>query len=79
MVTHALNPRTWEAEVGGFLSLRPTWSTEGDPGQPEIHRETLSTKTQKTNKQNQQQQLKENTKKLKRFTVIFGFLCNFFF
>jgi hypothetical protein len=24
----ALNPSTWEAEAGGFLSLRPDWSTE---------------------------------------------------
>jgi hypothetical protein len=26
MVAHAFNPSTWEAEAGGFLSLRPTWS-----------------------------------------------------
>jgi hypothetical protein len=24
----AFNPSTWEAEAGGFLSLRPAWSTE---------------------------------------------------
>ena len=34
MVAHAFNPGTWEAEAGGFLSSRPTWSTEGVPGQP---------------------------------------------
>ena len=36
MVAHAFNPSTWEAEAeaeseaeaGGFLSLRPAWSTE---------------------------------------------------
>jgi hypothetical protein len=28
MVTHAFNPSTWEAEAGGFLSLKPVWSTE---------------------------------------------------
>jgi hypothetical protein len=28
VVTHAFNPSTWEAEAGGFLSLRPAWSTE---------------------------------------------------
>jgi hypothetical protein len=28
MVAHAFNPSTWEAEAGGFLSSRPTWSTE---------------------------------------------------
>jgi hypothetical protein len=26
--THAFNPSTWEAEAGGFLSLRPAWSTK---------------------------------------------------
>jgi hypothetical protein len=25
---HAFNPSTREAEAGGFLSLRPAWSTE---------------------------------------------------
>jgi hypothetical protein len=28
VVAHAFNPSTWEAEVGGFLSSKPTWSTE---------------------------------------------------
>jgi hypothetical protein len=28
MVAHAFNPSTREAEAGGFLSLRPAWSTE---------------------------------------------------
>jgi hypothetical protein len=28
VVTHAFNPSTWEAEAGGFLSLRPAWSTK---------------------------------------------------
>jgi hypothetical protein len=28
VMAHALNPSTWEAEAGGFLSLRPAWSTE---------------------------------------------------
>jgi hypothetical protein len=28
VVVHAFNPSTWEAEAGGFLSLRPAWSTE---------------------------------------------------
>jgi hypothetical protein len=26
VVVHAFNPSTWEAEAGGFLSLRPAWS-----------------------------------------------------
>jgi hypothetical protein len=28
VVVHAFNPSTWEAEVGGFLSSRPAWSTK---------------------------------------------------
>jgi hypothetical protein len=28
MVAHTFNPSTREAEAGGFLSLRPAWSTE---------------------------------------------------
>jgi hypothetical protein len=28
VVVHAFNPSTWEAEAGGFLSLRPAWSTK---------------------------------------------------
>jgi hypothetical protein len=28
VVAHAFNPSTREAETGGFLSLRPAWSTE---------------------------------------------------
>jgi hypothetical protein len=44
VVVHALNPSTWEAEAeaGGFLSSRAAWSTKWVPGQPGIHRETLS-------------------------------------
>jgi hypothetical protein len=34
VVVHAFNSSTWEAEAGGFLSLRPAWSTKSVPGQP---------------------------------------------
>jgi hypothetical protein len=52
MVAHAFNPSTWEAEAGGFLSSRPAWSTAWVPGQPGLHRETLSWETKtKANKQ----------------------------
>ena len=34
MVAHAFNPSIWKAEVGGFLSSRPAWSTEWVPGLP---------------------------------------------
>jgi major histocompatibility complex class I len=28
VVAHAFNPSTREAEAGGFLSLKPAWSTK---------------------------------------------------
>jgi hypothetical protein len=42
VVSDAFNPSTRETEAGGFLSLRLAWSTKRVPGQPGIHRETLS-------------------------------------
>jgi hypothetical protein len=54
VVAHAFNPSTWEAEAGGFLSSRPAWSTKWVPGQPGLHRKTLSRKT-KQNKQTKKQ------------------------
>ena len=50
MVVHAFNPSIWEAEAGRFLSSRLAWSTEWVPGQPELHRETLSRKTKQNKK-----------------------------
>jgi hypothetical protein len=47
VVVHAFNPSTWEAEAGGFLSLRPAWSTKRVPGQPGLYRETLYKKKKK--------------------------------
>jgi hypothetical protein len=67
VVAHAFNPSIWEAEAGRFLSSRPAWSTKWVPGQPGLHKETLSwktkkTKTNKTNKQTNKQppQKKQN-------------------
>ena len=47
VVAHTFNPITQEAEAGGSLSLRPAWSMELVPEQPELYRETLSQKTNK--------------------------------
>jgi hypothetical protein len=44
VVVHAFNPSTREAERGRFLISRPAWSTKWVPGQPGLHRETLSQK-----------------------------------
>jgi hypothetical protein len=45
VAAHTFNPSTWKAEAGGFLSSKPAWSTKRVPGQPGLHRETLSQKT----------------------------------
>jgi hypothetical protein len=62
VVAHAFNPSTREAEAGGFLSSRPAWSTKWAPGQPGLHRETLSRKTKK----------KKNKKKKNKEKEIYG-------
>jgi hypothetical protein len=49
---HTFSPSTQEAEAGGFLSSRPAWSTKRVPGQPGLHRETISQKNQKKKKKN---------------------------
>ena len=41
---HALNRSVWEAETGGFLSLKPSWSTGLVLRQLGLHREPLSYK-----------------------------------
>ena len=46
MLIHVFNPNTWEAEAG----LKLAWSIDRDPGQPELHRETLSQTTKKRGK-----------------------------
>jgi hypothetical protein len=50
VVVHAFNPSTWNTEAGRFLSLRPAWSTEWVPGQPEIYRKILSQKNKQKQK-----------------------------
>jgi hypothetical protein len=50
VVAHTFNPSTLEAEAGRFLSSKPAWSTEWVPGQPGLHRETLSRKNKKEKK-----------------------------
>ena len=44
---HTFNPSTQEAEVGGSLSSRLAWSTEGVPGHLWIHSKTLSRKDER--------------------------------
>jgi hypothetical protein len=65
VVVHTFNPSTREAEAGEFLSLRPAWSTKWVPGQPGLHRETLSQKTkQNKTKQNKTKKQKQNKQRI---------------
>jgi hypothetical protein len=65
VVAHAFNPSTWEAEAGGFLSLRPAWSIKVSSGQPGLHREILFRKTKKKQKKNKKKPKKQKTNKKK--------------
>ena len=51
MTVYTFSPSTQETEAGRSLCLRPAWSTKNVPGQPGLHRETLSqNKTKQNNK-----------------------------
>jgi hypothetical protein len=71
VVAHAFNPSTREAEAGGFLSSRPAWSTEWVPGQPGLHRETLSRKNK-----TKQNKTKHKTKQKKEVSPKFSAAAN---
>jgi hypothetical protein len=59
------NPSTQEAGTGGSLTLRPPWSIERVPGQPGLHRETLSQKP--TNQPTNQPTTKQPNNQTKDF------------
>jgi hypothetical protein len=40
-VVHAFNPNNWEVKASRSPDLKPVWSTERVPEQPELHRATL--------------------------------------
>jgi hypothetical protein len=65
VVAHAFNPNTWEAEAGGFLSLRPAWCTEQVLGLPGQHRGKKTKKQQQQQQQQQQQNPKQCLEKEK--------------
>jgi hypothetical protein len=65
VVAHAFNFSTRGAEAGGSLSSRPAWSTEWVPGQPGLHRETLSRKNKNKTKQKQTKKKRKKEKKRK--------------
>ena len=64
MVSFSFNPSTWDAEAGGFLSLRPAWSTKWVPGEPELYRETLSQKKKK--KKEKKKKIEKSKKERKK-------------
>jgi hypothetical protein len=66
VVAHAFNPSTREAEAGGFLSSRPAWSTKWVPGQPELHRETLTQKKKKKKKNRKKRRRGKRKRRRKR-------------
>jgi hypothetical protein len=41
VAAQAFNPTSLGSDTGRSLSLKPAWSTESVPGQPELHRETV--------------------------------------
>jgi len=79
VVAHAFNPSTWEAETARFLSSRPAWSTKWVPGQPGLHRETLSQKKKKKKKTNKKNKIK-NTFTYRELSCVhlIYFSCKFF-
>jgi hypothetical protein len=62
VVANAFNPSTREAEAGEFLSSRPAWSAKWVPGQPGLHRETLSRKTNPPPKKKEEEEEEEKKK-----------------
>jgi hypothetical protein len=53
-----------QEEAGGFLRLRPAWSTKWVPGQPGLYRETLSWKKKKKKYKQTKKKQKQKQKKL---------------
>jgi hypothetical protein len=67
VVAHAFNPSTREAEAGGFLSLRPAWSTsEFQDSQGYTEKPCLEKPKKKKNK----------NKKTKSMRAVFSRLLN---
>jgi hypothetical protein len=67
VVVHAFNPSTREAKAGGFLSLRPAWSTsEFQVSQGYTEKPCLEKTKQNKTKQNKTKQNKTKTKNKKK-------------
>jgi hypothetical protein len=66
LVAHAFNPSTREAEAGGFLSLRPAWSTELSSRTARATQRNPVSKNQKKKKE------KKFLKNIKRIVLFLG-------
>ena len=64
-MVHAFNPNVLEAGGGVSLSSRPAWCPEGVPGQPGLHRKTLSWKTKKRKKKKKKKKKEKEKEKEK--------------
>jgi hypothetical protein len=64
VVVNTANPSTWEAKVGRWISVssRLAWYTEWFPGEPGLHRETLSWITHPTPQPHPSTKTKTKTK-----------------
>ena len=80
-VAHTFNPCTREAEADGFLSSRPAWSTEWVPGQPGLHRESLSQKKQKQKQKTKKHIINESLKHIEKkahaqkHNILYDLIC----
>jgi hypothetical protein len=64
-VVHAFNSSTWEAEVGGFLSLRPAWlQSEFQDSQGYTEKPCLKKKKKK--KKRKEKKRKKKKRKIKK-------------
>jgi hypothetical protein len=69
VVAHAFDPSTWEAEAGGFLSLRPAWSTiqsEFQDSQGYTEKPCLKQTNKQTNKQTKSKSKNKKQNKTKQ-------------
>jgi hypothetical protein len=68
VVVHAFNPSTWEAEAGGFLSLKPAWSglqSEFQDSQGYTEKSCLEKTKKKPKKKKPKKKKKKKRKKKK--------------
>jgi hypothetical protein len=66
MVAHTFNPSPREAEAGGFLSLRPAWSTYTEKHCLEKPKNQTKPTNQPTNQTNKQKKKRKKERKKER-------------